>query len=78
MIEADRGTEPQRRTEPRGPYAFRRLESIADKLFLYDATMTAWKEGREVKPYPFASFYVVTITDRGRQRVANMVAETSA
>jgi hypothetical protein len=76
MLEADRGTEPQRRSEPKGTYAFRRLESIADKLYLYDETFEAWREGREVTPFGFKNFYVLTITDRGPQRVANMVAES--
>jgi hypothetical protein len=76
MLEADRGTEPQRRTEPKGPYTYRRLESIADKLFLYDQSLTSWREGREVKPYGFTNFYVLVVTDRGPRRVANMVAES--
>lgn len=75
MIEADRGTEPQRRSSPRGPYEFRKLESIADKLFLYKETLTAWREGKEVKPFGFTNFFVLVVTDRGAQRVANMVKE---
>src|SRR3954470_6524483 len=76
MLEVDRGTEPQRRTEPRGRYEFRRLESIADKLFLYNQTFMGWKGGREVKPYNFTIFFVLVVTDRGPQRVANMVKES--
>jgi DNA-binding HxlR family transcriptional regulator len=76
MLEADRGTEPQRRAEPKGPYAYRRLESIADKLFLYNQSLACWREGREVKPFGFTNFYVLIVTDRGPKRVANMVAES--
>src|SRR3954451_22327904 len=76
MLEVDRGTEPQRRTEPRGRYEFRRLESIADKLFLYNQTFAAWKGGREVRPYNFTNFFVLVVTDCGPRRIANMVKES--
>jgi hypothetical protein len=76
MLEVDRGTEPQRRSEPRGPYEFRRLESIADKLFLYNQTFSGWNSGKEVKPFTFSTFSVLVVIDRGPQRVANMVKES--